>query len=70
MCIIFLALVVAQDLADYVYWHFPNPHMIYAICSFYNNKHKKSPFFSSCPETEFDLRNVVQEIGTPRLIHT
>ena len=26
MCIIFLALVVAQDLTDYVYWHFPNPH--------------------------------------------
>ena len=26
MFIIFLALVVAQDLTDYVYWHFPNPH--------------------------------------------
>ena len=26
MFVIFLALVVAQDLTDYVYWHFPNPH--------------------------------------------
>ena len=26
MFVIFLAVVVAQDLTDYVYWHFPNPH--------------------------------------------
>jgi hypothetical protein len=45
-------------------------YMIHAICSFCNNKHKKSQFFSSGPQKELDLRNVVQEIGTPRLIHT